>query len=72
MQQPPGFEVEGQCQKVCRLRKAIYDLKQSPRAWFQKLFEVMSRFGFNRSAADHTLFIKKTSSGIVVMGGICG
>ena len=42
-------------------------MKQSPRAWFQKLFEVMSSFGFNRSTADHTLFIKKTSSGIVVM-----
>ena len=67
MQQPPGFEVQGECQKVCKLKKAIYGLKQSPRAWFHKLFEVMSSFGFVRSASDHSLFIKKTSTGIVVM-----
>lgn len=32
MQQPPGFIVEGEIEKVCYLHKSIYGLKQSPRA----------------------------------------
>jgi len=33
VQQPEGFLVEGQENKVYRLQKAWYDLKQEPRAW---------------------------------------
>lgn len=39
MVQPPGFEqqgVNGQ-QPICRLRKALYSLKQASRTWFHKL-----------------------------------
>ena len=33
MEQPPGYVAQGET-KVCRLKKDIYRLKQSPRAWF--------------------------------------
>ncbi|EOX99943.1 Cysteine-rich RLK (RECEPTOR-like protein kinase) 8 [Theobroma cacao] len=36
MEQPPGFVAQGECGKVCYLRKSLYGLKQSPRAWFGK------------------------------------
>ena len=36
MEQPPGFVAQGVTHLVCKLQKAIYDLKQSPRAWFDK------------------------------------
>ena len=36
MEQPPGFVAQGEIGKVCRLRKSLYDLIQSPRAWFGK------------------------------------
>ena len=36
MEQPPGFVAQGETHLVCKLQKAIYDLKQSPRAWFDK------------------------------------
>ncbi|XP_049931235.1 retrovirus-related Pol polyprotein from transposon RE1 isoform X2 [Nymphaea colorata] len=62
-----GFVAERECQKVCRLRKAIYGLKQSPRAWFQKLSENIENEGFRRSSADHSLFVKKTSIGTVIV-----
>ena len=32
MEQPPGFVAQGELGKVCRLRKSLYGLKQSPRA----------------------------------------
>ena len=34
MEQPSGFVAQGGIEKVCRLRKLLYGLKQSPRAWF--------------------------------------
>ena len=37
--QPPGFEVVGQDNKVCGLRKALYDLRQAPHPWNSKLGE---------------------------------
>ena len=32
--QPKGFEDQARPQHVCRLKKALYDLKQALRAWF--------------------------------------
>jgi hypothetical protein len=34
MEMPPGF---GVTEKVCKLRKRIYSLRQAPRAWQFKL-----------------------------------
>ena len=63
MDVPPGFEdikTEG---KVCRLRKLLYGLKQSPRSWFERFTQAMLRYGFKQSQANHTLFIKHSSQG---------
>ena len=38
---PPGFEGKMMENKVCRLRKVLYGLKQSPRAWFGSFARVM-------------------------------
>jgi hypothetical protein len=36
---PPGFVVKGQEYKVLHLIKALYGLRQAPRAWYSKLDE---------------------------------
>jgi len=51
---------------VCRLRKANYGLKQSPRAWFKKFSMVISGIGFARYS-DHSVFIRHTKSGSVIL-----
>ena len=33
--QPPGFEVPHSTNKVCKLKKALYGLKEAPKAWYQ-------------------------------------
>ncbi|RVW15134.1 Retrovirus-related Pol polyprotein from transposon RE1 [Vitis vinifera] len=42
MDLPPGCMVsEKQCQKVCKLKKSLYGLKQSPIAWFGRFTKSM-------------------------------
>ena len=45
MEQPLGFVAQGEIGKVCRLRKSLYGLKQSPRAWFGKFSQAVEKFG---------------------------
>ena len=66
MQLPPGSS-QGKNDMVCRLHKAIYGLKQSPRAWYAKLSSVLEAPGFVRSNADSSLFTRKGSAGILVV-----
>ena len=55
MHLPPGFKTDDPT-KVCRLRKSIYGLKQSPRCWFSKLSKTLLDFGFTQSYEDYSLF----------------
>eukprot|EP00253_Pinus_taeda_P001803 PITA_01803 len=55
MTQPPGFKIAGQEQKVCRLAKALYRLKQAPRAWYMKIDQYLTDNGFQRSPSDANL-----------------
>ncbi|KAL9250908.1 Retrovirus-related Pol polyprotein from transposon TNT 1-94-like protein [Drosera capensis] len=66
MFQPPGYETTGE-NHVCRLRKSLYGLKQSPRAWFEKFSRVVQNNGFSRSYADSSLFVHRRSQGAVVL-----
>jgi len=53
--------------KVCYLKKAIYGLKQSPRAWFEKFSLTISVIGFHRCHSDHSVFVRRTKYDIVVL-----
>ncbi|RVW24660.1 Retrovirus-related Pol polyprotein from transposon TNT 1-94 [Vitis vinifera] len=68
MDLPPGCMVpEKQCQKVCKLKKSLYGLKQSPRAWFGRFTKSMRAFGYRQSNLDHTLFLKKQHGKIAAL-----
>lgn len=55
---PPGFEGRFGEGKVCKLRKSLYGLKQSPREWFERFVKVVKSYGYNQSQGDHTMFYK--------------
>ena len=46
---------------VCRLRKSLYGLKQSLRAWFRTFSNVVQQFGMTCSEADHSDFYRHSS-----------
>ena len=54
---PPGFE-KGRCDKVCKLKKSLYGLKQSPRVWFDRFSKVLKSEGYKQALSDHTMFVK--------------
>ena len=57
MSQPLGFVDKGNPSYVCKLNKAIYDLKQAPRAWYHELRNFLLQFGFQNSYVDTSLFV---------------
>jgi hypothetical protein len=68
MELPPGCMIpEMRSWKVCILKKSLYGLKQSPRAWFRRFTKSMKAFGYHQSNSDHTLFLKKQQGKITAL-----
>ena len=59
MEIPPGLKHPNSYNRVCRLRKSLYGLKQSPRAWFDRFTKAIKKQGYSQGQSDHTLFIKR-------------
>ena len=58
IEQPQGFEFEDRVTYVCKLKKALYVLKQDPRAWYGRIDSFMTRMGFTKSKPDPNLYMK--------------
>jgi Reverse transcriptase (RNA-dependent DNA polymerase)/gag-polypeptide of LTR copia-type/Integrase core domain/GAG-pre-integrase domain len=58
MSQPDGYVMRGKENLVCKLKKSLYGLKQSARAWNEKINDVLLAQGFSRSKADQCLYTK--------------
>jgi Reverse transcriptase (RNA-dependent DNA polymerase) len=52
----PGFGTTQTVGKVCKLKKSLYGLKQSPRPWFDRFKKVMISLDYQQINADHTIF----------------
>ena len=58
MQQPDGYVVPGKENLVCKLKKSLYGLKQSPRCWYNAFHTFIESIGFRQSAADPCVYIR--------------
>jgi hypothetical protein len=58
METPPGFGTSQTHGKVLRLRKSLYELKQSPRAWFDRFRRAMCGMGYTQCNGDHNVFYR--------------
>nr|GFB39023.1 retrovirus-related Pol polyprotein from transposon TNT 1-94 [Tanacetum cinerariifolium] len=65
--QPYGFVDPYHPDKVYRLKKALYRLKQVPRAWYDELSNFLVSKGFSKGSIDLTLFITKHRGGILLV-----
>jgi hypothetical protein len=67
MEQSPGYMDQTRPNLVCRLKKTLYGLKQTLRAWSDKIGQYLVTSEFETSNADISLYVKKTDHGIVVI-----
>lgn len=52
MKQPPGFEVEGHENQVCKLKRSLYGLKQAPLCWNKEINGHLLKFNYKRTISD--------------------
>ena len=82
VEQPQGFVLKGQDGKVLRLVKALYGLRQAPRAWYVKLDSSLLGLGFRRSDSEHAVYLRGEGArrlivgvyvdDLVITGGVAG
>ncbi|WVZ50199.1 hypothetical protein U9M48_001476 [Paspalum notatum var. saurae] len=69
VQQPPGFLVGDNENKVLKLRKALYGLHQAPRAWYARLDAELISLGFKRSKLEYAVY-RRGESGTPLLVGV--
>ena len=52
---------------VCKLKKSLYGLKQSPRCWNKVFTEYMESVNFKQSTADTCIFVKAEETGEIAI-----
>ena len=57
MIQSEGFQIKGHEEKVYKLRKSLYGLKQSSRQWYLKFHQAILEMGYEMSPLDHCVYI---------------
>jgi len=65
--QPPGFVSKGNEHKVLRLRKALYGLRQAPRAWNKRIGNFLHRVGFLKCATEYGVYVKSLNVTEIVL-----
>ena len=64
MTQPEGF-ISRTGNKVCKLQRSIYGLKQTSRSWNIRFYEIIKEFSFSQNLDEPCLY-KNTSGSAVV------
>jgi hypothetical protein len=68
VKQPLGFVVQGKEGKVYKLHKALYELRQAPRAWNAKLDSSLLSLGFRCSTEEHAVYVRGTGNDLLIVG----
>ncbi|KAI3790253.1 hypothetical protein L2E82_03169 [Cichorium intybus] len=67
MEQPEGFIIPGKENLVCRLKKSLYGLKQSPRQWYKRFDSFMLSHNFKRSDYDSCVYLKSVNGSSIYL-----
>ena len=67
MMQPKGFVDSENANKVCKLQRAIYGLKQASRSWNRRFDKVIKDFGFIQTHGEACIYRKVSGSSIAFL-----
>ena len=65
MKRPEGLDAL--IDKVCKLTKSLYSLKQAPKLWHEKFDRIVSNNRYRVSESDKCLYIKVAKENVVVI-----
>jgi hypothetical protein len=66
--QPPRFAILDKEGKVLRLCKALYGLRQAPRAWNAKLDSTLWRMGFEQRLHEAVVYRRGNGGNVLLVG----
>lgn len=66
--QPEGFVKRDQPRKVYKLSKALYGLRQAPRAWNARLYKCLRGLGFVKCLQEHAVYTKNRDRKLIIIG----
>lgn len=67
MNQPMVFQSKDRPKYVCKLRKALYSLKQVSRAWYDKIAKFLIYSGYLMTSANSSLFVKENGRKLAIV-----
>ena len=67
MTQPSGCVTTGQHHLVCHLKKSLYGLCHSPRAWYSRIDSFLCGKGLHRTAIDPNVCYSRTASSTIIL-----
>ena len=67
LEQPLGYEFASEEHKVYRLKRALYELKQAPKAWYSGIDSYLMSNGFRKSDGEPTLYIKAENVNVFIV-----
>ena len=67
MAQPEGFVKTRKENLVCRLKKSLYGLKQSPRQWYKRFDSYMLKINFRRCLKDCCVYYHVFEDGMIIL-----
>ena len=67
MTQPEGFDIPEEAQKICKLQRSIYGLKQASRSWNLHFDETVKQYGFIKNEDEPCVYKKVGGSMIVFL-----
>lgn len=66
--QPEGFVMEDQPEKAYKLSKALYGLRQAPRAWNSCLDKCLMGLGFAKCSQEHAVYTRNKDGKLLIVG----
>lgn len=65
--QPEGFVVKGSEGKFYKLKKALYGLQHAPRAWNNKLNQILKELQFVKCAKEPSVYRREANGGLLLL-----
>nr|GFA55466.1 retrotransposon protein, putative, Ty1-copia subclass [Tanacetum cinerariifolium] len=67
MEQPDGFVNPKYPNRVCKLKRSIYGLKQASRQWNKRFDDEIKKFGFTQNRDEPCVYLKASGSNITFL-----